>query len=173
MSPELTGALFQALQPHGYRHLVIETSPPLSRELEPWPRTGGVEAVLELSRPHPFAVPFFSWTEEAELLARVVERANTGPVFWGVDYEFMATPTFWFRWLEDRAESPEGAARARELAGAEARALDPSLPGDAQFPTRRWNSGSSWRGWNPSSPGRVIRRRGSRSMASAKEARAS
>jgi hypothetical protein len=122
--PELTGALFQALRPHGYRHLVIETSPPLARELERRARSGGAEAVLELSRAHPFAVPFFSWTEEAELLARVVEGANAGPVLWGVDYEFMATPTFWFRWLEERAGSPEGAAHARELAGAEAAALD-------------------------------------------------
>ncbi len=122
--PELTGALFRNLAPHGYRHLVIETSPPLARELERRARSGGAEAVLELSRIHPFAVPFFSWTEEAELLAAAVEGAGSDPILWGVDYEFMATPVLWLRQLEERATSPEVAALAREVAEGEARALE-------------------------------------------------
>jgi hypothetical protein len=106
--PQLTAALFRELRPHGYRHLVIETSPPLARLLDRVARKGQAE-ILALTRAYPVAVPFYGWHEEADLLAAVVEGAGPEPVVWGVDYEFMATPAMWLEKLADRA--PDAAAR--------------------------------------------------------------
>ena len=79
-APELTAALFRALQPHGYRHLAVEIGPVQADrigEILAGPRP--MQAYRRFLRDHWPAVPFYAWESEAELLAAadrvtVVER---------------------------------------------------------------------------------------------------
>lgn len=88
--PAITGALFRALVPSGYRHLAIETGFPIARELNQRAADGGVGAIGEFIQTHYPGTPFYNVREEAELLVSAVEAAGGGPdVLWGLDYEIM------------------------------------------------------------------------------------
>src|SRR6266576_2662590 len=49
-------AMFQALQPAGYRHIAVEAGPITAERLH---SLGVVDAIGRLNVAHPFAVPFF------------------------------------------------------------------------------------------------------------------
>jgi hypothetical protein len=75
--PQFTAALFRLIAPAGYRHLVIEAGPIAGRNLSQ--RAAGSapqRSFAELNRKYPFAVPFFGWREETEMLESVVRTAQ-------------------------------------------------------------------------------------------------
>jgi len=110
--PEFTSALFRALRPYGYEHLVIETSPSMAALLDRLARSGPDSLAALFSR-YPLGVPFYSWHEEAQLLVDALEGAGSEPVLWGVDYEFVLSGMLWLSELVRRAPTDE----ARAMAG--------------------------------------------------------
>src|SRR5437764_7390724 len=104
--PEFVGALFELAKPAGYRHLGVEVGPFTARFLEDMMRTPGSQRDLDdfLARHTPYSIPFFFWREEAQMLERVVRTlAGEKNVVWGLDQEFMASPTYLFEQLADLA----------------------------------------------------------------------
>jgi hypothetical protein len=125
--PQLTGALFRALAPDGYRHLVIETSPLLAHTLEGVARGAGTEPVMAYGRTlhHPLEIPFYGLREEARMLEEVVRAAGGSDVLWGVDQEFIGSSPSTFAWLAEHAPSDSArrvalAMKARAEAGMDA-----------------------------------------------------
>ncbi len=123
--PRFTGALFKAVQPMGFDHLVIETGPHSASVLSHLARQENpVEAFEALFRDFPFSIPFYGLREEADLIQTVV-RSSSHPVraLWGIDQEFILAPQLFLDRLADRVADAELAARCRSLADAEKEAL--------------------------------------------------
>lgn len=123
--PELTAAVFRALRPHGYEHLVIETSPITAALLDRLSRYGR-DSLSALFKRYPLAVPFYNWHEEADLLVSAMEGVGQVQVLLGVDYEFLLGTSLALVELERRAYTEQArslARRYREQAEAGERAF--------------------------------------------------
>lgn len=86
-NPKLAAQLFRDLVPAGYRHVGIEISSPMAREIDQVARQGEAALARFLSTPGR-QVAFFGMREEAAWLAaaRAAVPGNA-PVLWGTDYE--------------------------------------------------------------------------------------
>jgi hypothetical protein len=122
--PEFVGALFAAARPAGYRHLAVELGPLTSRRLETMMRSPGAQHDLDafLGRYTPYTIPFFFWKEEASMLEGVVKSLpSTHDVVWGLDQEFIMSPTYTFERLAQIAPSRAARDLASEFASISAR----------------------------------------------------
>jgi erythromycin esterase-like protein len=110
-NPKLAAQLFQSLAPTGYRHIFIETSPPVAVALDRAMRQGGETAYLAMLSAPESRVAFFGLKEEADWLL-AARRANSGgkPMLFGLDYEVMAD-RYLIAQLFKR-KKPEAAAKA-------------------------------------------------------------
>jgi hypothetical protein len=85
-------ALFADLHDAGYGHFAIEADAYMTDKLEKVLRKGGTKGLAKFisAEEAKFAVPFYSWSAEAELADAVV-RANGGatPALWGLDQVFI------------------------------------------------------------------------------------
>jgi len=110
--PQFVGALFEAAKPAGYSHLAVEIGPITGRWLETMMRAPDSQQQVDafLGRYIPFTLPFFFWKEESQMLERVVKSIpNSRNVVWGLDQEFIVSPTYMFERLA--AIAPTKAAR--------------------------------------------------------------
>lgn len=83
----LAAQLFRDLVPAGYRHVAIEISAPMAREIERVARQGMPALRTFLTAPGS-QVAFFGMREEADWLAAARAAVPGGaPVLWGTDYE--------------------------------------------------------------------------------------
>lgn len=97
--PLFVGALFDAARPAGYRHLAVEIGPITGRRLETMMRAPDAQQQVDafLGRYIPFSLPFFFWKEESQMLERVVKSMpGQRGVVWGLDQEFIVSPTYMF-----------------------------------------------------------------------------
>ncbi len=117
-------ALFAAARTAGYRHLAVEAGPLTTRMLENLMRGPDPSAALVsfLSRHTPFTVPFFNWREEADMLAAIVNAQKGQAVLWGLDQEFILSPTQHFERLAQLAPTDRARSVARRYAMASAEA---------------------------------------------------
>lgn len=95
--PEFVTALWDAARPAGYRHFAVEIGPITGRRLETMLRSGNGPSNVKnfLGKYMPYALPFFFWKEETEMLDRVVASMPANrDVVWGLDQEFMMSPTY-------------------------------------------------------------------------------
>ena len=87
-NPRLAAQLFGDLVPAGYRHVAIEISPPMAREIDRVLARGGVAALTDYFGDAGSNVAFFGMREEAEWLgAARAAVPGSAPVLWGNDYE--------------------------------------------------------------------------------------
>jgi hypothetical protein len=110
--PEFVSALFDAARPAGYGHLGVEIGPITGRRLETMMRApdGQKEVDTFLGKYIPFTLPFFFWKEESQMLESVVKSVpGKRGVVWGLDQEFIVSPTYMFERLA--AIAPNAAAR--------------------------------------------------------------
>jgi erythromycin esterase-like protein len=109
--PALTGALFRALVPAGYRHLAIETGHGVAAHLNRLVQDGDTEAnVRRFTEAYWPGVPFYALREEARMLGDVVRAAGgRDDVLWGIDYDVLGD-----RWALRRLRelAPNASARA-------------------------------------------------------------
>lgn len=137
--PEFVSALFAAARPAGYSHLGVEIGPITGRRLETMMRSPDAQKEIDtfLGKYTAFTLPFFFWKEEAQMLERVVKSVpGKRGVVWGLDQEFIMSPTYMFDRLA--AIAPTASARnfANQLAAASTR-------GD-QTMLRSGNPGTVW-----------------------------
>lgn len=90
-NPKLAAQLFTALVPSGYRHVVVEISPPMAELIDRVGRTGGGPALRKALGDPDTRIAFFGLKEEADWLtqARAAVPKSTRAI-WGIDYEVMA-----------------------------------------------------------------------------------
>ena len=114
--PELTAALFRALQPAGYRHLAVEIGPTIADTLEGLARADdAIDAFVEFFAAHPPGTAFFTAREDAEMLIDAVRTTGGAEgTIWGLDYDILAD-RYALRRLRDLAPNDE-ARRAVEAA---------------------------------------------------------
>lgn len=87
-NPKLAAQLFTDLAHTGYRHLAIETSPPMASALAQAVANCGVDGVKKLVTTPESRVAFFGLREEAELLAAAHKAIGGKPGWlWGTDYD--------------------------------------------------------------------------------------
>jgi hypothetical protein len=137
--PEFVSALFAAARPADYRHLGVEIGPITGRRLETTMRAPDSQREIDtfLGKYTPFTLPFFFWKEEAQMLESIVKSVpGTRGVVWGLDQEFIMSPTYMFERLAAIAQSPAAKALATQLAEASAK-------GD-QAMIRTGNPGAVW-----------------------------
>jgi hypothetical protein len=90
-NPKLAAQLFTALVPAGYRHAVVEISPPMADFLDGVARRGGPTALRKALNDPDTRVAFFGLKEEADWLAQARAAVpGTAEVIWGIDYEVVA-----------------------------------------------------------------------------------
>lgn len=122
--PEFASALFAAARPAGYSHLAVEIGPVTGRRLEAMMRKPDAQQEVSafLGRYTPFTLPFYFWKEEAEMLESVVKSVpGKRGVVWGLDQEFIMSPTYMFERLAELAPSKNARTLATQLARASAR----------------------------------------------------
>lgn len=86
-NPKLAAQLFRDLVPAGYRHVSIEISAPMAREIDRVAAQGMPALSRFLTTPQS-KVAFFGMREEAEWLAAARDAVpGKTPVLWGTDYE--------------------------------------------------------------------------------------
>jgi hypothetical protein len=138
-APAFVGALFAAARQAGYRHLAVEAGPITSRRLETMMRAPSAQHDLDafLGRYTPYTIPFFFWKEEAQMLEGVVKGVpSTRGVVWGLDQEFIMSPTYTFERLAQIAPSRMARDLALELAATSAKEDKAML--DTQNPEAVW-----------------------------------
>lgn len=121
--PAFVGALFDAARPAGYSHIAVEIGPVSGRRLESMLRapTAQNDLAAFFDRYTGFTLPFFFWREEAQMLERVVKSVPLGRgVVWGLDQEFIMSPTYLFERLVQLAPSPAARTFVSEYARASA-----------------------------------------------------
>lgn len=112
-NPKLAAQLFTALVPSGYRHVVVEISPPMARLLDRIAAAGGSPALRRALADPDTRVAFFGLSEEADWLAKARAAVPSSvPAIWGIDYEVIADRHL-IRHLKMRSK-PAAAARALE-----------------------------------------------------------
>lgn len=89
--PEFTSAMLRALAPRGYQHYATEIGP-VSADLitHNLKSKSPVMVFSKLFEVYPFAIPFFTWKNEAEVVQ--VLKEETGLLnhnLWGLDQEFI------------------------------------------------------------------------------------
>jgi hypothetical protein len=122
--PEFVSALFDAARPFGYGHLAVEAGPITARRLETMMRSTSALAHLDafFLRYTPYSIPFFFWREEAAMLDRVVKSLPSRPgIVWGLDQEFIMSPTYLLQRLGDIGPTPQARALATTFAENSAR----------------------------------------------------
>jgi hypothetical protein len=142
--PAFVGALYELARPAGYAHLAVEIGPITGRWLDSTMHApDGIKGLESwLHRYTPFTLPFFFWREEAAMVQRVVRAdPRARHVIWGLDQEFILSPTYHFQALARLA--PTSAAKA--LAD---RAAASSAEADRRFisegnPQAQWMSATS------------------------------
>ena len=117
--PRFVDALFRLVAPHGYRHLAVEAGPLTERYLTRMASGADAQkAFADFNREHPFALPFYSWREEAEMLesaVRIVGPATREPI-WALDQEFILSSSVHLERLVELAPNARARAVATEYA---------------------------------------------------------
>lgn len=120
--PQFVEALFRVAQPAGYSHLAVEIGPVTGRRVESMVRAHDAQASIDAFLGHytAFTLPFFFWKEESQMLEHVVKLATRHDVVWGLDQEFMMSPTYLFERLAVLAPSPAARTFVTRLAASSA-----------------------------------------------------
>lgn len=117
-NPLLAAQLFTALAPTGYRHAIVEISPPMSDVIEQVERTEGPAALRKALVDPGTRVPFFGLKQEADWLEAIFAAVPSSKrALWGIDYEVMADRHL-IRALESRAKPAPAAAALSKLKAA-------------------------------------------------------
>lgn len=122
--PEFVTALFAAARPAGYSHLAVEIGPITGRRLETMMRKPDAQQEVDafLGRYTSFTLPFYFWKEEARMLESVVKSVpGKRGIVWGLDQEFIMSPTYMFERLAELAPYKNARTLATQLAKASAR----------------------------------------------------
>ena len=113
-------AMLPDLTQSGYRHFAIEADPYMTAKLEAMLRSGGPKEVAKFlaGDGNQFAIPFYSWSAEAELAAAAVKaNANSTPALWGLDQVFIGASAVLLNDVATQASTVEAKALAGTLAG--------------------------------------------------------
>lgn len=105
--PALTGALYRALYPVGYRHLALEIGPDWADTLNVLAARPDPEvALLDFYNRYPPGPLFYTLREEAAMLAEVMAASGDAPgTLWGLDYDIVGD-RYPLRRLRSMAPSP-------------------------------------------------------------------
>lgn len=137
--PQFVGALFAAARSAGYKHIGVEIGPITGRRLETMMRAPDAQHQVDtfLGKYIPFTLPFFFWKEESQMLESVVKSVpDKRGVVWGLDQEFIVSPTYMFERLAAIAPSTAARTLATQLAAA-------SYAGDKEM-IKSGNPGAVW-----------------------------
>ncbi len=109
--PKITTALLQRGWKHGYRHLGIEVGPVSIARL-----ASAKGDVAAYNRRYPWAIPFLTWEEEARLYAEAMKLGGGKPdAVWGLDQEFVISPTSHFERLLALAQTDNARTTAKAM----------------------------------------------------------
>lgn len=112
-------AMLPDLSQSGYRHFAIETDPYVAAKLEAMLRAGGTKEVAKFlaADGNQFAIPFYSWSAEAELAAAAVKaNATSAPALWGLDQVFIGASAALLNDIAAQASTADAKALAGKLA---------------------------------------------------------
>lgn len=115
-SPILLRALAREARPLGFRYHVTETGPISVRLVDEALAHRGLPALHALVHQNPLALPFLSLKEDAELASDFTGVDSKGtPFLWGVDQEFIGSPSIHLQRLVVLAPNESARAAAHKL----------------------------------------------------------
>lgn len=119
-SPQIVHALLKDARAAGFSYYAAEISPWMAKTFgETW-KAGGVEALQKKVHDNPLAIPFVSLKEDAELAAEFLGADAKGvPYLWGVDQEFVGSPTLLLQRLVEMAPNEKVRTRVALMLSAE------------------------------------------------------
>lgn len=113
-SPLLLRAIAREARPLGFKYHVVEVGPLSTRMIRETLTRDGISGLHKLVHEVPLGIPFLSLKDDAELASDFLGADSKGtPFLWGIDQEFIGSPTFHLQRLVEIALNDP----AREAAG--------------------------------------------------------
>ena len=132
-SPIILQAIASEARPLGFKYHVVEVGPLSTRMIRETLKRDGVPGLHKLVHDAPLGIPFLSLKDDAELATDFLGADSKGtPFLWGIDQEFIGSPTFHSRRLveiapDDKARAAAGKLLAEEKEAAATAAQDKFL----------------------------------------------
>jgi hypothetical protein len=115
-SPIVLRALAHDARAFGFRRLVVEVGPTTTRLVERTLAQKGIDGVHALVHESPLAIPFLSLKEDDELASDFLGNdAKRHPYLWGVDQEFIGSPSIHLASLAALAPNTAAREHAQQL----------------------------------------------------------
>jgi hypothetical protein len=94
--PQFVWATCRAMAPGGLDAMAIEAGPLVTAKLQKWTsEEGGSIKLAAFERQYPDSIAFFYWQQEFDLLSHCQQTtASRSLHLWGLDQEFLGSPTF-------------------------------------------------------------------------------
>src|SRR5450432_2536894 len=123
-SPIVLRAIAHEARPLGFKYHVVEVGPLSTRMIRATLARDGLPGLHELVHEVPLGIPFLSLKDDAELASDFLGQDSKGtPYLWGIDQEFIGSPTFHLQRLTAIAPNEPARAAAEKLLAEEKEAV--------------------------------------------------
>jgi hypothetical protein len=115
--PQFVGAICRAMAPENLDAMAIEAGPLVTAQLEQWmAESGGTANLASFVKEYPDSIAFFNWKQEFDLLSQC-QQANAPHALqlWGLDQEYLGSPTFILRQILESRPGPQAEAIVKRL----------------------------------------------------------
>ncbi len=124
-SPIVLRAIAREARPLGFKYHVVEVGPLSTRMIREALSREGVPALHKIVHEVPLGIPFLCLKDDAELAADFLGADSKGtPFLWGIDQEFIGSPTFHLKRLIEIAPDDKARAAAEKLLAEEKAAME-------------------------------------------------
>ncbi len=115
-SPIILHAVAREARPLGFKYHVVEVGPLSTRMIRETLTRDGIPGLHKLVHEVPLGIPFLSLKDDAELAGDFLGADSKGtPFLWGIDQEFIGSPTFHLKRLVEIAPNDPARAAAGKL----------------------------------------------------------
>lgn len=115
--PQFVWATCRAMAADGLDAMAIEAGPLVTAQLAQWTVSpDGSASLLEFEQQYPDSIAFFNWRDEFDLLSHCQQATAPHTLqLWGLDQEFVGSPTFLLQQILDAGIGPAAQSIAEKL----------------------------------------------------------
>jgi hypothetical protein len=115
--PQFVRATCRLMAKEGLDAMAIEAGPLVTAQLQEWTATSdGVIRLLEFEKHYPDSIAFFNWRQEFDLLSQCQQSTTPHTLhLWGLDQEFLGSPTFILQQILDAKPGRQAESIAQTL----------------------------------------------------------
>ena len=115
--PQFVWATCRAMAKDGLDAMAIESGPLVTARLQQWTaRKSGDTSLAAFEKQYPDSIAFFNWRQEFDLLSHCQQATAPGILdLWGLDQEFLGSPTFILQQILETQPGPQAETIARKI----------------------------------------------------------